>query len=221
MKTYYVYELIDPKDCRIFYVGKGKKNRMYRHVADVKHGKIPNNNRHLYHKIKQILESGNSVMYNQIFFTNNNEEAYKMEDERIKDLGLHNLCNIMESSSARSESSYRSFGKKMVGRVMSEETRSKIGQSLMGHFTSEITKQKISDTKKGVKIGPCSELRRIKIAEARRPKMGFKKVKSPSGIIYSINVLEDFCKEHNLRSSSMSELLKGKYKHHRGWSVLE
>ena len=32
--SYYVYELIDPRDDRVFYVGKGKKGRIDQHEAE-------------------------------------------------------------------------------------------------------------------------------------------------------------------------------------------
>ncbi len=51
MNKYYVYELIDPRNSKIFYVGKGKEKRMYSHISRVKNGKIPNKNKHLFHKM--------------------------------------------------------------------------------------------------------------------------------------------------------------------------
>lgn len=32
--TYYVYALVDPRDNRIFYIGKGKGNRIFQHAKD-------------------------------------------------------------------------------------------------------------------------------------------------------------------------------------------
>ena len=32
--AYYVYALIDPRDNRIFYIGKGKGNRIFQHAKD-------------------------------------------------------------------------------------------------------------------------------------------------------------------------------------------
>ena len=31
--AYYVYALVDPKDHKIFYIGKGKDNRVFQHAA--------------------------------------------------------------------------------------------------------------------------------------------------------------------------------------------
>ena len=32
--AYYVYALVDPRDNRIFYIGKGKGNRIFQHAKD-------------------------------------------------------------------------------------------------------------------------------------------------------------------------------------------
>lgn len=32
--AYYVYALVDPRDNRIFYIGKGKGNRVFQHAKD-------------------------------------------------------------------------------------------------------------------------------------------------------------------------------------------
>ena len=31
--AYYVYALVDPRDHKIFYIGKGKNNRVFQHAA--------------------------------------------------------------------------------------------------------------------------------------------------------------------------------------------
>lgn len=49
---YYVYELIDSKTNKVFYVGKGQKNRMYDHVRKAKSNQRFSN-MHLFYKIKK------------------------------------------------------------------------------------------------------------------------------------------------------------------------
>jgi len=42
---------------------------------------------------------------------------------------------------------------------------------------------------------------------------------SPDGVVYApITGLNTFCKEHNLDCGSMSRVMSGKYKHHKGWT---
>lgn len=91
---YYVYFLISPLDDKVFYIGKGKGNRMRRHVHLAKRGKISNGNDYLFRKIKSILESYDDVIYKVVFKTEDEIKAYEKEIELIKNYGLENLCNI-------------------------------------------------------------------------------------------------------------------------------
>ena len=94
VKIFYTYELIDPRNNVIFYVGKGQGNRMYRHLQTVKNNKIPNNNKHLFNKLKQLLSENIEPLYNKFFESTNEEEALREEIRRISEIGLENLCNL-------------------------------------------------------------------------------------------------------------------------------
>ena len=95
-KKYYVYHLIDSMNGVVFYVGKGFGRRMYKHEQLVKKNKIPNNNRHLFNKIKQILNRNGNVIYKKILENVDETSAYKREIKEITDIRLinPNLCNI-------------------------------------------------------------------------------------------------------------------------------
>jgi hypothetical protein len=203
----------------VFYIGKGKDKRMYTHVRRVRKGKIPNKNKHLFHKIRQILNDGyNDIVYKQIFFTDNDEEAYEKETERMKQIGIENLCNLIYPT-YRNEMSYKLFSEKMKGHITKEEVKQKISQSLKGHVISEETKQKISKTKKGKKTGECSQLRKEKISMAHKPMGGWKSLISPGGEIVPIDTISNFCRKYGFYVSAISELLSGKHSHHHGWKV--
>lgn len=51
---YYVYALADPRDNKIFYIGKGINNRIFQHEE-----KLDNSNKS--NRIKEILSSGNKI----------------------------------------------------------------------------------------------------------------------------------------------------------------
>jgi hypothetical protein len=90
--------LIDPSTNEIFYVGKGNRRRMYDHEKDVIKGKYPNNNRHLYYKIKKILKSEKKIIYFKPVDNVDEITALIKESEEIKkigraDLNLGTLCN--------------------------------------------------------------------------------------------------------------------------------
>ncbi len=88
--TYYVYELIDPRDNEPFYVGKGKGNRMYAHECDARRGKPgPKCDR-----IRDILGSGHSVKANILKYFEDEVAAYAHEKHVIKSYGFDTLTNL-------------------------------------------------------------------------------------------------------------------------------
>ena len=95
---YYVYELIDPRNNKPFYVGKGKKRRMYVHESMVRRNK-KFSNMHLFNKINQILNHDKKIRYNIIKNDLSENEAYILEKRVIKNYGLKNLCNIKPGGS--------------------------------------------------------------------------------------------------------------------------
>lgn len=94
-KLFYVYELIDPRNNKVFYVGKGTKGRMYEHVLFVKKGKVTNKNTKLTNKIKKILNLGFEIIYKKVFESSLEEICFKREIEIIEYYGLKNLCNLV------------------------------------------------------------------------------------------------------------------------------
>lgn len=147
--------------------------------------------------------------------------AYDYETKRIQEIGINNLCNVL-THMPTPEESYILRSKQMMRHKTSDSTKEKIRQSLMGHIVKQSTREKISNSCKGKKK-PCSESRKLNIAKSKKPIGGFPDVISPSGIRYSIGILSDFCKEHNLHLPAMCGLLK-KYKNaksHRGWKLYE
>lgn len=91
---FYVYLLIDPRTDKVFYVGKGKTNRMYEHKTDSINKR--HHNKHLQNKISKILNAGFSIKYEKVFITTNEVEAFAKEIEIIQYFGLANLCNLTE-----------------------------------------------------------------------------------------------------------------------------
>jgi hypothetical protein len=95
-KKHYIYHLIDPTTNIVFYVGKGTSGRMYDHENLVIKDKIPHGNKHLFYKIKQIITSGNRVIYKKILENLDNKLACEFEIQEIKNQRKlnENLCNI-------------------------------------------------------------------------------------------------------------------------------
>ena len=98
---FYVYELIDPRNNEVFYVGKGTGNRAYVHQYIVeKYGKDVTNNSDKFNLIGDILSDGLDVIVKKVFKSNDEALCYEMEDKLIQEHGLYNLTNICSSKNA-------------------------------------------------------------------------------------------------------------------------
>lgn len=86
---FYVYELIDPRDGRPFYVGKGKGNRVHHHERDAKAGAELGR----FARIKEIWAAGLSVEKRIVERFADEAAAYAAESKRIAEIGLENLTN--------------------------------------------------------------------------------------------------------------------------------
>jgi hypothetical protein len=217
---YYVYELVNTLDGKTFYVGKGRKRRMYIHENRASKPTLQKGeNPKLRNKIRFIWKNGGQIVYKQTLFTDDNLEAYTKETDRIKEIGLENLCNLLIHP-LTPEECYELRSRQMRGRVLNDEVKHKIRNSLLGHGVSTETRQKMRDRKIGKSL-PCSETKRLSIASARRPTLGFPMMVSPDGERHSIDILTDFCKTHNLRLSNVSDLIHGRVKSHKGWVIAD
>uniref|UniRef100_UPI003FEE07FA LEM-3-like GIY-YIG domain-containing protein n=1 Tax=Ruminococcus bromii TaxID=40518 RepID=UPI003FEE07FA len=83
---YYVYALADPRDNKIFYIGKGINNRIFQHEE-----KLDNSNKS--NRIKEILSSGNKIKKLIISYGLSEKEAFVAESALI------NIMNYIDSQS--------------------------------------------------------------------------------------------------------------------------
>lgn len=87
---FYVYELIDPRDGQVFYVGKGKRDRANAHEREALRGKHSRKCR----KIREIIAARHSVTVRKVKYFTSENAAYKFEERHIKSIGLGNLTNV-------------------------------------------------------------------------------------------------------------------------------
>lgn len=87
---YYVYTLSDPRDGRIFYVGKGKKGRIDQHEKDAAAG-VKSKKCDI---IREILASGMHVIKSRVSSHHGERDAYDAESRLIGEIGLGNLANV-------------------------------------------------------------------------------------------------------------------------------
>lgn len=88
--VYYVYELADPRDGSVFYVGKGKGDRKSQHVRDARKGVKG----HKCDRIRTILAAGMEVTERVTHEFDVEDEAYEYERDLIAHYGLSKLTNI-------------------------------------------------------------------------------------------------------------------------------
>lgn len=94
MKYYYVYELIDPRTNKVFYVGKGTGDRAYHHTKSVLNGNA-SENPHKDRKIANILDEGLTPRINFVYNDIEDEAyAYTLEESLQLKYGLDSLTNI-------------------------------------------------------------------------------------------------------------------------------
>ena len=85
---YYVYALVDPRNSRIFYIGKGKENRVFQHakgvLEDILEDALSENAPNLkLDTIRSILSEGKKVAYYIIRHNLEEKEAYLVESTLI------------------------------------------------------------------------------------------------------------------------------------------
>ena len=88
---YYVYELIDPRNGRPFYVGKGKNARIDAHETEARSGRVSRK----CDMIRDIEAVGLSVLKRKIQYFAVDRDAYAFEADLINSYGLDNLTNVV------------------------------------------------------------------------------------------------------------------------------
>lgn len=97
---YYVYELIDPRDGKVFYVGKGCRGRIDQHEQEARKGRQSRK----CDVIRAIEASGLTLTKRKVTHYGNEQDAYDAEADLVEFYGLANLTNVVSGGgSGRSE----------------------------------------------------------------------------------------------------------------------
>lgn len=91
---YYVYLLIDPRNDKVFYVGKGKGNRINQHLLGALDNKI--NETEKIKKIRDIQNTGLEIKHVILRHELTEKEAFEVESSVIDVLGKDNLTNLVK-----------------------------------------------------------------------------------------------------------------------------
>ncbi len=92
---HYVYGLIDPRNGRYFYIGKGQRNRVFEHVEEARNPK-ETSNKYKIQTIRDIQEDGLEIQHIIIRHGLNDDEARLVEAVLIDFIGIDNLTNIAD-----------------------------------------------------------------------------------------------------------------------------
>jgi len=92
---FYTYELVDPRNNKVFYVGKGKDKRLYSHFNTIKSGRNLRNKK-LGNKLKKLIRENLKPVYRKVLKTENEQEAFNKEIDLIAKYGRENLCNLTD-----------------------------------------------------------------------------------------------------------------------------
>lgn len=89
--VFYVYQLIDPRNNQVFYVGKGKGNRIDQHESEALKGVYSAKCK----LIREIQSLGLNIKKQKVFHSGDEDEAYQFEADMIANIGLENLTNVL------------------------------------------------------------------------------------------------------------------------------
>lgn len=128
---YYVYAYIDPRNEKIFYIGKGKSTRMYVHLrSGMLKTDTPKNN-----LIKEILNNGLKPKIIKLEKNLTEKEALAKEIEWIKKIGKDNLTNKTIGGQGVS-----GLPSPFKGKYHSEEAKQKMRESKLGSLNPQYGK---------------------------------------------------------------------------------
>ena len=156
---YYVYTLTDPRNDTIFYVGKGKGDRAW------KHGRLQDRcgNVHKDNLIKKLHRLGMEPQVTIVKEFVNEEDAYNYEDQLTETIGIENLTNAKIGQRAPDQ----------TGWTPSPETLAKRSASLKGIKRHKQWRDNLSKSKMGAnnpmygKTVVCTDDRRIGILRGK------------------------------------------------------
>jgi hypothetical protein len=108
LKPHYVYELVDPRDGEVFYVGKGVGERALHHELEARNKLIETNKTN---RIRDIEKNSERVTVRVIGRFETEEQAFAVEATLIHWIyGLNNLTNIQGGHGGSSIRAFGEFG---------------------------------------------------------------------------------------------------------------
>lgn len=217
-QEYYVYTLVRP-DGRVFYIGKGKGDRIFDHDSEARKG-------HRCYKcnvIRKIWRQGKTYQRYFVFTTTDEDEAYAYECELIAQYGRKNLANLTDggeglrnpSAEVREKLAAPNRGKAPPnkGKPCPPEMRSRISATLKGRPLAPHVREQFVR----VNIGRSYPAEHRKNIATGQTSGRTYTIVCPDGVIYPDVVnLVLFEREHNI-PDGLWHVVHGRSGHAGGW----
>lgn len=126
MEKFYVYEYIDPRNNKVFYVGKGKDNRLYVHLQPTKLKENSPKSK----LILEILSNGMEPVIKKKKTFSNETDALNYEMYLIAVYGIENLTN--KTIGGQGVSGFQSF----EGKNHTDSAKEKMREAQLGQKNS-------------------------------------------------------------------------------------
>jgi hypothetical protein len=162
MNIYYVYQLIDPRNNKPFYIGEGKDQRAWSHQKFTSGCNNPHKDR----IIRKIQKSGLEVIVKIIYNELTKQQSIQFEEQLIEEIGIDNLTNICKNANPPIL-----FGEQngFYGKTHTEQNKKKCGNANKGRNTKTTSGIKsISDSMKSRWEDPIKREQQIQALKSRK-----------------------------------------------------
>lgn len=237
---YYIYIYLDPRINGVwgyneltfsnqpFYVGKGKGRRLKEHLfnSSLKRNNAKNQ------KIKVILKENLTPIIIKIYVDLTEEEAFIKEKEIITHFGRVDnktgiLCNHTDGGEGQSGLLHSQAAKEKISKANSGPNGYWYGKKIKEENKRHLWGPKSDKVKANISKGLLGNQNCVgrklskESIEKGRQKQNLKEYSfySPEGIIHTGKGLSSFAQKHNLKQGHLSELLSGKRKNVKGWTL--
>lgn len=134
MDRFYVYELVDPRDGAVFYVGKGQGKRVRQHVRDAARGRIGNSAKHA--RIAAILAAGAKPQELIVATFDDEDDALEHEADLIQRYGLENLTNMRPRGAPSAGETFPERVQRLIAEAKGDICRARSDEAVEFHRES-------------------------------------------------------------------------------------